>query len=209
MMHLWGLFALFAVVAANNKQQDYGDDVIEVRNALHREQDGGVNDGYSDDLAAQKTDENVIPNVTPQIFGRDSHPQQTYDDGRARLFFFATSSTTTKFKLAFVTSTTPYTCVKTASDAKCAGRRRRSSLLMRNAIPNIKTMLNDVVINGSIDDVESGDDEVSSEREPRNFLTVWTTSFSTRTVTSYVTDRGVTVSVSAYCTGSGVPGCAV
>ena len=40
---------------------------------------------------------------------------------------------------------------------------------------------------------------------PKNFLTIWSTTSSTKTVTAWVTDTGVTVSISAMCTIAAAP----
>ncbi|XP_018009846.1 uncharacterized protein LOC108667343 [Hyalella azteca] len=189
--------------AAPLQKQDGGNDVTRSREPQKREDIGSsdaevmTSRGSTNGISVKKYEQDV------------NKPKTNDDDSQAKFFFFASSSTTTKFKLSFITSTTPYTCVSTAAAATCIGRRRRAMALHGMKF-DVGTNSKDV--HSSLDeaDIEEVDDQ-SRQESPRKFLTVWTTSFSTKTVTSYVTDRGVTVSVSAYCTfagGSGIPGCA-
>ena len=88
--------------------------------------------------------------------------------------------------------------------AACGGRRRS---FMRS--------LNDIGmpsevhgLDSSLSDASEGDERITDGKS-KNFLTIWTTSFSTKTVTAFATDTGATVSVSAYCSVAGnlVNGC--
>ncbi|KAF2344405.1 hypothetical protein FHG87_024839 [Trinorchestia longiramus] len=157
---------------------------------------------------SEKTDQPKEEFKRVQYEEDDSKSFEEEDKNRAKLLLFATSRTTTKFKLKVVLSTTPYTCVVASSTVACAGRRRRrSSSHLKLSVGLTDTNRN---LEGSLDAQALKDSMDQESRTPRKFLTVWTTRFSTKTVTSYVTDRGVSVSVSAACTvagGNGIPGC--
>ena len=58
-------------------------------------------------------------------------------------------------------------------------------------------------------DTDLADDKDETTRDAKKLLTIWTTSFSTKTATIFELNRSVTLSVSAACTigFNPVPGC--
>ncbi|KAK8725193.1 hypothetical protein OTU49_010746 [Cherax quadricarinatus] len=114
-------------------------------------------------------------------------------------FFIKSYSTTTWTFLSSFTSTVPYTCYTTAAGVvACRGRRMRNSkrLFVERDADTFELLSS---ISG--DDVKEDDRLSESEKF---FFTLWRTSSSTVTVTTYSTNRSVTVSVSVMCTYPGV-----
>ncbi|XP_045623431.1 uncharacterized protein [Procambarus clarkii] len=118
------------------------------------------------------------------------------DDGGSgdAKFFVKSYSTTTWTFLSSFTSTVPYTCYTTGAGlAACSGRRLHR---MKNA----KLYLS------SQDDLKELDSSVLGDFDEREkfFFTVWRTASTTATVTTYSTNRSVTISASIACTYPGI-----
>ena len=102
--------------------------------------------------------------------------------------------------------------ISAAGTDACTGRRkslgRQKKFLTLDNIENVESKDNQNDLNSSLDE------EVETDREDRNldgkkFLTIWTTSFSTKTATLYEVNTSVTVTVSAQCAlaPTKLPGC--
>ncbi|XP_053652396.1 uncharacterized protein [Cherax quadricarinatus] len=139
--------------------------------------------------------------------------QEDAEDGQKGKFFIKSYSTTTWTFLSSFVSTVPYTCYKTAAVAAntkaCSGRRllraRRSNVNegtdSTELLSSIRNDNADLLANIAEDGLAASDSD--SERE-KFFFTVWRTSSSTATITTYSTNRSVTVSASVMCTYPGV-----
>ncbi|XP_050725532.1 uncharacterized protein LOC127003203 [Eriocheir sinensis] len=123
----------------------------------------------------------------------------TEDKGK---FFIknARSSSTWTFLSSF-TSTVPYTCYRSGAVAltACMGRRLRRSHKLASVWDDIDGSER---LHGSIlEDTESQAEEKAGDG--KFFFKVWTTIGTTVTVTTFSTNRSVTVSVSVACTFPG------
>lgn len=91
-----------------------------------------------------------------------------------------------------------------ANNQICAGRRhlRRAKKL---SLPNIDDDDDKPQVQSSIKDGVAALDEAIDELvKQRNFFTIWRTSSTTSTITSFSTNRSVTVSASIMCTYAGL-----
>lgn len=134
------------------------------------------------------------------------------ESGNSGRFFFHSYSTTTWTFLSELTSTIPYTCYVTDvapdNNNACEGRRiRRSSKFVSDGLANPVLYSS----GGSAKELEEGEQEDPLEKEDdtdgaseKLLFTVWRTSSTTVTATTFSTNRSVTVSISAMCTYPGI-----
>ncbi|CAL4122467.1 unnamed protein product, partial [Meganyctiphanes norvegica] len=120
--------------------------------------------------------------------------------------FYASSFTTTFTDVSILTSIIPYTCYTTAASTKgCKGRKKRRSLRILPDVSNfrndpISPSMDDLLVNGDNDDQIL---KISNRAAEKFFFTVWKTSVTSLTVTSYSTNRSITLSINAACTHAG------
>ncbi|KAG7175524.1 hypothetical protein Hamer_G022061, partial [Homarus americanus] len=129
--------------------------------------------------------------------------QGTSEDGTPgeAKFFIKSYSTTTWTILSSLTSTIPYTCYDTGGvvPPACMGRRlRRSRGLSKNVeiqdASDVFTSIDSTLLS----------EEMESDPDQKFLFTVWRTSRSTATITTFSTNRSVTVSVSIACLYPGI-----
>nr|XP_045622984.1 uncharacterized protein LOC123773353 [Procambarus clarkii] len=139
-------------------------------------------------LAASDPGESSLPSAT-------SLPE----DGKEGKFFIKSYSTTTWTFLSSFTSTVPYTCYTTAAAVRACGGRKVRRLRLRS----MDQSNDEVELLSSIKEDTLADTVGESERQ-KFFFTLWRTGSTTVTVTTYSTNRSVTVSISAMCTYPGI-----
>ncbi|XP_064086238.1 uncharacterized protein LOC135201308 [Macrobrachium nipponense] len=122
---------------------------------------------------------------------------------------FAIHTTTSVTKLTTVTVTGLSTCLSTATGS-CLGRKRR--MAMPSAL-NLEVLLGDseADLAGSRTDsfeaaqpLFAGDTEEGGNRRKQRELTVWSTAYTTITITSTSILASTTVTASALCLVSGI-----
>lgn len=90
-----------------------------------------------------------------------------------------------------------------AQTAACKGRKKRRSLrILRDVVDDTENISN---ISSSLDEeIVNMEDHQTNKRSAAEkfFFTVWKTSMTTMTVTSYSTNRSITLSVLAACTAA-------
>ncbi|XP_071537802.1 uncharacterized protein [Panulirus ornatus] len=119
-------------------------------------------------------------------------------------FFVRSYSTTTWTFLSSLTSTIPYTCYTTgaANPPACMGRRRRRAKKLKLNLDDAFEM--DEISSSSDGQVLAGEEEDGYSNKEKFFFTLWRTSSTTFTITTFSTNRSVTVSVSVFCTYPGI-----
>ncbi|KAG7175526.1 uncharacterized protein LOC121858091 [Homarus americanus] len=126
---------------------------------------------------------------------------QEEGDGKEAKFFIKSYSTTTWTFLSSFTSTVPYTCYLSddaAGDCATGRRLRRSKKLSLNHEATVTDLLSSTD-EGSLDVLDG-----LSNQEEKLFFTLWKTSSSTVTVTTFSTNRSVTISASLMCVYPGL-----
>ncbi|XP_071538185.1 uncharacterized protein [Panulirus ornatus] len=118
-------------------------------------------------------------------------------------FFVRSYSTTTWTFLSSLTSTVPYTCYTTGGATACSGRRRRRSKKLQLSIDDAQGV-DDLSSSGADEHSASERDDDDSSLQDKFLFTLWKTSSTTVTITTFSTNRSVTVSVSIYCTYQGI-----
>nr|XP_053634518.1 uncharacterized protein LOC128690028 [Cherax quadricarinatus] len=128
-------------------------------------------------------------------------PEELSDRNR----FFAGYTTTTYTDVVMVTSTVFFSCLSgTTTNTVCQGRRRKKDLRMLLELPDNE----EVDLAGSEDtEVDSSTYSPYSEPEAHEaahsnekiFLTLWTTTRTTTTVTMLYTDTRTTIRLSYFC----------
>ncbi|XP_068219177.1 uncharacterized protein [Palaemon carinicauda] len=116
--------------------------------------------------------------------------------------FIASYITTTFTALSFLTSAQPYFCIQASNAEGCTGRklRRRRKLNIDHSIASDdETHLDN---SQGLPDVEEPKSDEGASGQEKFFFTVWKTSTTTVTVTTYSTNKSITLSVSARCTHS-------
>lgn len=133
--------------------------------------------------------------------GGQLEDKQTLKDNKEKFFLWAQYSTTTKFKLSFTTTSIPTTCISVFNTGECTGRRKKSF----GRVGNFKVTMGGGNLDGSFSASDAVEDERAdgNESEARKLLTVWSTSFSTKTATSWFINTSVTMKLSAACS---IPG---
>nr|XP_053652134.1 uncharacterized protein LOC128702125 [Cherax quadricarinatus] len=125
------------------------------------------------------------------------------DTGGEAKFFVKNYYTTTWTFLSSFTSTVPYTCYTTGMEAPmaCMGRRLRRQKRTHMQVSQEEA----ASLGSSIQSELEGDliEGLESAQE-KFFFTVWRTSSTTATVTTYSTNRSVTISISIACTYPGI-----
>ncbi|XP_043200336.1 uncharacterized protein LOC122369561 isoform X2 [Amphibalanus amphitrite] len=125
-------------------------------------------------------------------------------DRDGKLFFkFVVRSTTTSFAVVRSTTTVPYTCISSAADTVCAGRRKRRRRTLNKAQESLSAAGKVPAIQSSIGDIRENTD-TSLKKEDRLIITSWSTRLTTFTSVSTVTTFGSTVSISIMCTLGGI-----
>ncbi|XP_071538171.1 uncharacterized protein [Panulirus ornatus] len=149
-----------------------------------------------DETAAVK----AVPNEssTAEVEDKGSNDDAYKVGGK---FFLKNYSTATWTFLSSFTSTIPYTCFNTGAAAPpaCMGRRLRRSKKLSLNLDAID--LDGTPISSSQDESfkDTGEDSDLGKR----FFTLWRTSSTTFTITTFSTNRSVTVSASVACTFPG------
>ncbi|XP_042855789.1 uncharacterized protein LOC122242554 [Penaeus japonicus] len=112
-------------------------------------------------------------------------------------FFIKSYSTRTWTFVSSFTSTVFYTCYTTGNPAPvaCMGRRLRRSRKLEIPIGD-----QDEDLSSSLTEIEEKDDTTTGKLG----FTVWSTSSTTVTVTTFSTNRSVTVSARVLCTYPGI-----
>ncbi|XP_063841666.1 uncharacterized protein LOC135089684 [Scylla paramamosain] len=126
------------------------------------------------------------------------------DDQGGKFFVNKARSTTTWTFLSSFTSIVPYTCYTTGmgTPEACMGRRLRRS---RKLAADWEVSKDSARLYGST--LEEGEDPLDSDRESKEgkfFFQIWSTVSTTATVTTFSTNRSVTISVSILCTYAGI-----
>ncbi|XP_069972397.1 uncharacterized protein [Penaeus vannamei] len=150
-------------------------------------------DATADDLSPPK-------DLSPS----EEHESLDEDSGRGeRIFAYYTSTTTTRLTTSTLTALS--TCLSILADAPaCRRRKRRAGRLAAIDDEDIASL----DLEGSVRSVESLE-ELSQQqrdflrRDDRKF-TIWTTGFTTLTLTTTSYIAGTTVTVSAYCVTPGL-----
>ncbi|KAL7631621.1 UNVERIFIED_CONTAM: hypothetical protein RMT77_018064 [Armadillidium vulgare] len=123
-------------------------------------------------------------------------------DAKGGKILFKNYSTKTKTLLSFFTSTVPFTCFTVAANAvACTGRRRRNLSLpidLDIGDSNPEDELSSGIVDPKLTDLSP------AAKKGKFQLTIWSTISSTLTITTYITNQHVTLSVSAQCTVGGV-----
>ncbi|XP_037776273.1 uncharacterized protein LOC119573225 [Penaeus monodon] len=116
------------------------------------------------------------------------------DEAKER--FIVTRSTRTDFSLATTTTTVPYSCI--SGNLPPIACRRAAMKYISN--PGSGLTLASSMYPGT-------DAKTEPDRQPRAAVTVWSTVFSTFTVTSTFTNSATTIPVSLLCstTGTALP----
>ncbi|XP_018021965.1 uncharacterized protein LOC108678128 [Hyalella azteca] len=121
------------------------------------------------------------------------------EDNKAK-FFFAGYSTTTDTIVILTTSSTPVTCVLGSATVaggappRCTGRRKkRSQILNFDRASDTSRIRIDSSQDSEIDS------EVDFFEKSKAFFTIWTQVFTTTTLTTFVTNKALTLSLSYYC----------
>lgn len=146
----------------------------------------------------------------------DNTPQQAIGSGdvsersSARFFLpYVYTSTITSFSVSSVTSTRPFTCIKSRTTTACTGRRRRRR---RRQAPPVLSLDEQMIgveapeLTSSVQQSEASSAEgTGSGRsgDSRLILTSWVTIVSSYTSISTVTTYGTTVSVGLLCSIGG------
>merc|ERR1719369_713046 len=127
---------------------------------------------------------------------------------KEKILFFASTLTTTFMTLSMITSIIPYTCFTATNNQACQGKKKRS-LLKLDGHQDWDFQLEPSLEKKDIDivDLDAGSDA------GKLLFTVWRTSFSTKTKTTFSINRDVSVSIRLACTIAGVetgvaPACA-
>jgi len=120
---------------------------------------------------------------------------------REKVLFFASSLTTTFMSVSTLTSIVPFTCFTAPNTQACQGKKKKKRSLINY---NDKDFVeNDLELDPS-DLVQTLEKEDSANDSGKFLFTVWKTSYSTKTTTSFSTNRGITVSVHLRCTIAGI-----
>ncbi|KAB7496931.1 hypothetical protein Anas_10299, partial [Armadillidium nasatum] len=127
----------------------------------------------------------------------DSKSSKGFGKGK---IFFKSYSTKTKTLLSFLTSTVPFTCYSVSTPAMACVRRKRSLSLPTDL------EFNEDYENDSLDSSVQSElsDSKSRNTAKKFFVTLWSTSSSTLTITTFITNQRVTLSASVACTVPGV-----
>ncbi|XP_071537805.1 uncharacterized protein [Panulirus ornatus] len=117
-------------------------------------------------------------------------------------FFVKSYSTTTWTFLSSFTSTVPYTCFTTddtaANNMACSGRRLRRA---RKLTVDQDASQSDLISSSQAEDSILSD---AAPNQEKFLFTIWRTSSTTATITTFSTNRSVTVSASIMCTFPGL-----
>jgi len=130
----------------------------------------------------------------------DGQSSPSLRDAKLLAFFSSTTitsvATTTKLALS--------TCWST-SDKACTGKRKRRAIFMPKNVVLSDDANTGALLEGSVDgsDLPFMPIEEGSQRQGKK-MTIWSTGFTTVTVTTTSYYSGTTVTVSALCTVSGV-----
>ncbi|XP_045136338.1 uncharacterized protein LOC123519272 [Portunus trituberculatus] len=129
------------------------------------------------------------------------------DDQGGKFFVNRAASTTTWTFLSSFTSIVPYTCYTTGMGdvMACMGRRLRRS---RKMATDWEMNLDSTRLYGSnVEEEEEEEEPLESDRvskEGKFFFRIWSTISTTATITTFSTNRSVTISVSILCTYPGI-----
>merc|ERR1711970_128362 len=120
---------------------------------------------------------------------------------REKILFFASTLTTTFMSVSTLASIVPFTCFTATETTACTGRKKKRSLIRFDEDNHMDT---DLLLDPSqlVQTLEKEDD--SPDGSGKLLFTVWKTTITTKTTTSYSTNRAITVSVMAVCTIAGV-----
>ncbi|KAK8386186.1 hypothetical protein O3P69_010720 [Scylla paramamosain] len=142
--------------------------------------------------------------ATTTTTSQDKASKGGADDQGGKFFVNKARSTTTWTFLSSFTSIVPYTCYTTGmgTPEACMGRRLRRS---RKLAADWEVSKDSARLYGST--LEEGEDPLDSDRESKEgkfFFQIWSTVSTTATVTTFSTNRSVTISVSILCTYAGI-----
>ncbi|XP_068242834.1 uncharacterized protein [Palaemon carinicauda] len=139
------------------------------------------------------------------------------EDGERDQRIFAFYSTTSQTRLTTTTITGLYTCLSTIATPTCLGRKKR--MFIRSPKFDDADELGPAESSNLDGSFPSDEDDAALERSERSAeennrkgmkLTIWSTAFSTITITSTSVLAGTTVSASALCAATGITaGCFV
>ncbi|XP_042214659.1 uncharacterized protein LOC121861158 [Homarus americanus] len=124
------------------------------------------------------------------------------DERKMRLFGVVSSTSVTLFASVTVTSLT--TCLS-VSATPCLGRRKRDSFkLMKD--DEVNDLLSSYLDSSHKENHEADDPSSTSSGEDRTgkAFTIWTSFFTTLTITSTVAQGGTTITASALCSAPGL-----
>ncbi|CAL4133512.1 unnamed protein product [Meganyctiphanes norvegica] len=121
---------------------------------------------------------------------------------REKILFFGSSLTTTFMSVSTITSIVPFTCFTTdAALMACDGKKRRKRTLI-----NLDEMVDTDLQLDASQQKEAFDKQIdiADDNIGKLLFTVWRTSFTTKTFTSFSTNRDVTISIQPACFIAGV-----
>ncbi|CAL4191220.1 unnamed protein product, partial [Meganyctiphanes norvegica] len=117
--------------------------------------------------------------------------------------FLASYMTTTYTSLSTLTSVIPYTCYAATVPATACGARKRRALKIKSITDfDLESNLGSSLLEGTQEDAIEGDRSSAAASE-KVFFTVWQSSTTSLTFTSYSTNRSFTVSILRLCTVAG------
>ncbi|XP_071525302.1 uncharacterized protein [Panulirus ornatus] len=122
-----------------------------------------------------------------------------------RIFAFYTTTSITR--LATTTITALSTCLSVLTGTACTGRKKKSAFFNLDILEELASLPVELVGSQTDEDLESGSSQFSQNIvEGRNGkkLTIWSTNFTTLTITSTSYLAGTTVTASALCTAPGL-----
>merc|ERR1739838_596878 len=124
----------------------------------------------------------LVSQCTAPVSGIEEEPLK-----REKILFFVSTLTTI----------VPFTCFTATEAADCVGRKKKRSLIRLDEDNHMDT---DLLLDPSqlVQTLEKEDD--SPDGSGKLLFTVWKTTITTKTTTSFSTDRAITVSVMAVCT---------
>merc|ERR1739838_293170 len=111
--------------------------------------------------------------------GIDDTPSQ-----REKILFFASSLTTTFMSVSTLTSVVPFTCFTAAGTTACMGKKKKSLISLADVQPGMDKDF-DLDPSELVQTLNKKDGEDSGKL----LFTVWRTSYSTKTTTSFSTNR--------------------
>merc|ERR1712180_315972 len=120
---------------------------------------------------------------------------------REKIFYLASTLTTTFMSVSTLTSVVPYSCFTApVTNAACAGKKKKKRSLINFSEDRLER---DLSLDTSLSNIEKkvdADDKSSSKSSGKFNFTLWSTTTTFKTLTSFSTNRDITVSIRSLCT---------